>query len=294
MEIQIERQKETLEFELPISSELQPAQPQIDYKKVLHECGTAELIEFTLGIGCPVQCNRYCPQEVLIKKYGNKERLMSFEGFKQILAKVPKNVQLNFGGFCEPFVNPEFVRMAEFAYNFGYKIQVFTTLHGATRSDVERLLNLQYTSFALHLRDGHVAKFKPTQEYKDNVFRILEGIPNVQLCIMNELFKSNNRENTARGILPAAKTVGYCHKLDTPQFVLLPDGSMYVCCMDFGLRHPVGNLLQESYRTIKQRFLTREKTPGLCAYCSESTSQRRTLYNNVVGKAKRIGRSAFQ
>jgi hypothetical protein len=293
LEIIGEKQKEVFEFELPLSSELQPTKQKINYKKILKDCGICESIEFSLGIGCPVQCSRYCPQEVLIERYGNKERLMSFDVFKQILSKIPIDVQLNFAGFCEPFVNPDFVRMAEYAFNFGYKLQVFTTLFGAKRSDVERLLDLEFTSFCLHLRDGHVAKFSPSQEYKDNVFRILEGIPNVQLSLMNELFKSNNRENTTRGILPTPKTVGYCNKLKTPSFVLLPDGSVQLCCMDFGLKHAVGNLITEDYARIKKRFLSSKITPSLCAYCTQSISPRRNLYNNVMLKAKRIGRKVL-
>jgi hypothetical protein len=275
------------------SNEPRPAQPTIDYKKVLHECGTAEYIEVTLNIGCPVQCSRFCPQEVLTQKYTSKERIMTFETFKQILPKIPKRVQLNFAGFCEPFTNPDFIRILEFAASFGYKLQLFTTLHGATANDVERLVKIQFNSFALHLRDGTSVKFKATQEYKDNVFRVLEAIPNVSLCLMNELFQTNNRENVARGILPSPKTVGYCRKLETPQFVLLPNGDLTLCCMDFGLEHKVGNILDETYLTIRRRFLANKKAPKLCSYCSASISQKQNMYNNIVQKTKSIGRKAL-
>ena len=37
---------------------------------------------------------------------------------------------------------------------------------------------------------------------------------------------------------------------DFNQWVLLPDGTVTLCCMDFGLRHPLGNLLNNDYDYI--------------------------------------------
>jgi hypothetical protein len=59
------------------------AAPKADYKRILQTCHNQDVLEFTLAMGCPVNCKQYCPQEVLLKKYGNKERMMSFDTFKQ-------------------------------------------------------------------------------------------------------------------------------------------------------------------------------------------------------------------
>ncbi len=213
---------------------------------------------------------------------------MSFDTFKQILSVVPTSVSLNFAGFCEPFINPDFARMAEYAYYNGYRLQVSTTLYGAKASDVEKLINLEYEVFCIHLRDGKHVKFPLTTEYQRNVFRIVEGIPNVVITVMNELFETNNRENVTRGILPQRKNVGFCQKLETPQFVVLPNGDAALCCMDFGLKHLVGNLLDEDYTTIRSRFLNRKVGHSLCAYCSFNTPYSSRVYNKVVSKGKNI------
>ena len=114
----------------------------------------SEYMEFTLAIGCPVNCHRYCPQEVLLQNYGRAPRQMSLENFKTMLANVPKHVAIDFSGFCEPCVNPEFADMAKHAYKEGYKIHVATTLQGASNKTVKDLLDLQYEGFVLHLPDG--------------------------------------------------------------------------------------------------------------------------------------------
>lgn len=241
----------------------------INYKAIHKELDTTEWVEFTLAIGCPVGCHKYCPQDVLLRNYGQQSRMMSLELFKNILEKIPKTVCIDFAGFCEPFTNPDFVNMAEYAYHNGYELMVYSTLHGAKSSDIDRLLQLNYREFCLHLRDGQIVKFPSTPEYEHNVIRIIEGIPNLTFSLMNELFETNNRENVTRDILPKTKKVGFCRKLVTPQFILLPNGSMQLCCADFGLKHTVGNLLTEDYDTIKKRFLERNGYyyPS-CVYCN--------------------------
>jgi hypothetical protein len=264
---------------------------QTDYKKVLQNAFNTDMLEFTLAVGCPVQCKRYCPQEVFLQKYGNNPRMLSFNAFKQILYDVPTNVTLNFAGFCEPFVNPDFSRMAEYAYNKGYNLQVATTLYGAKSSDIDRLLDLEYQVFCIHMRDGKVVNFQLTPEYQDNFFRVIEGVPNVVFTIMNGLFSSNNRENVTRGVLPKPKAVGFCQKLITPQFVVLPNGDAFLCCQDFGLKHKMGNLFTEAYAEIKQRFIqNKNHYYQLCSYCSFNKPYSEVLYSKVVSRGKNVMR----
>lgn len=289
MEIQGKRSslESIQQFAIETNSNFVVEKPQTDYRQLFLDC-SKEQMEFTLAVGCPVNCSRYCPQEVFVKKYGNNERLMTFEAFKEILANLPNIVTVQFAGFCEPFVNPDFVRMAEYAQHNGYRLNVFTTLYGAKASDVERLLNLEYGIFCLHLRDGHIVNFPLTTEYKNNVFKIIEGLPNVTFSLMNKLFTSNNREKVTRGILPQPKRVGSCSKFVNPQFVVLPNGQVQLCCQDFGLQHTVGNLLKEDYADIKKRFQTRKCSYRLCEYCDWCTPYTRYLYNQLAAKVKKV------
>jgi hypothetical protein len=61
------------------------------------------------------------------------------------------------------------------------------------------------------------------------------------------------------------------------QNILLPDGKVVLCCMDYGLRHVLGNLLTDSYRDLFRSQTYRDLVfnlshngDALCRYCSES------------------------
>jgi hypothetical protein len=230
---------------------------------------SSEYVEFTLAIGCPVSCHRFCPQEVLLRNYGDAPRQMSFENFKTMLSHIPKSVAIDFSGFCEPCVNPAFSQMAKYAYMEGYRIHVATTLEGASNQTVKDLLDLRYEGFVLHLPDGKNAKIKLSDEYKNNLFCVMQGIPNLQYVTMNELFVSNQREKLCRGELPKPRRVGVCRKTRTPQLVVMPDGRVQSCDMDFALKYTLGNLLKDDYETLVKRFKAQQHSYELCHYCSK-------------------------
>lgn len=62
--------------------------------------------------------------------------------------------------------------------------------------------------------------------------------------------------------------------------ILLPDGRVLLCCMDYGMKHVLGNLLQQSYEEIingseMQRLKCAingdESIDLLCRGCSSAT-----------------------
>ena len=81
-------------------------------------------MEITTVIGCRVQCT-FCPQTLLMDKYEEKNItdkitwgkpvIMSFDTFKTCLDKLPKNVETDFSGYAEPWLNPECTKMILFA-----------------------------------------------------------------------------------------------------------------------------------------------------------------------------------
>ena len=72
-------------------------------------------MEINTMIGCRVDCD-FCPQTLLMNEYSSQANvenlsygnqvLMSFENFKTCLDKIPKKMEVSFGGFSEPFLNP--------------------------------------------------------------------------------------------------------------------------------------------------------------------------------------------
>ncbi len=230
-----------------------------------------ECLEITTQIGCPVNCLKYCPQEVTSSRYFG-ERTLSLDNWQIILSHIPKRLPIVFSGFCEPFANNRAIDLIDMAYEDGHPLAMYTTLYQASRSDVERLVNYPYLVFCLHLPDGEAMRIPLSQEYKDNVFTVLQKVKNVQFAIMNNTFESNNRQNVARGLHTKGKPVRYCVKFYHPQFVLLPNGDVSICCMDYGLWHVLGNLSVDDYADIRQNFLARRRTFKLCSLCSWNVS----------------------
>lgn len=254
---------------------------------------SSEYVEFTLAIGCPVNCHKYCPQEVLVRNYGKATRMMSLNSFKTMLSNIPKKVMIDFSGFCEPCVNPSFIDMAKYALKEGYRIHVATTLQGASNQTVKDMLALKYEGFVLHLPDGRYSNFCLTDEYKENVFRIMQGIPNIQYITMNDLFISNERENLCRGILPKPRKVGFCRKTANPQFVIMPDGRVQTCDMDFKLEYTLGNLLDTPYETLVKKFRSKQPSLSMCHYCKKYYSLDRYLIYTVAGKLGYFNKSKW-
>lgn len=254
---------------------------------------SSEYVEFTLAIGCPVNCQKFCPQEVLVKNYGKGTRLMSLENFTVMLDNIPKNVMIDFSGFCEPCVNPSFSQMAKHALQKGYRIHVATTLQGASNQTVKDLLDLKYEGFVLHLPDGRYSNFQLTSEYKENIFCIMQGIPNIQYITMNDLFISNERENLCRGILPKPRRVGFCRKTSSPQLVVMPDGRVQTCDMDFKLEYTLGNLLDTPYEALVKQFRAKQSSFNMCHYCKKYYPIDRFLIYTVAGKLGYFNKSKW-
>jgi radical SAM protein with 4Fe4S-binding SPASM domain len=244
-----------------------------------HLMDSTEYLEVTTHVGCSVNCKKYCPQEVLVKRYGNNPRNLSLDSFKKMISTVPTEVILVFSGFCEPFLNPECVDLMEYAHQKGHRLILNTTLVGLKLSDLDRLSNLNIIKGILHLPDYYDNAHIPiTDEYKSLLVRFLKLFPNMQYISMNDQFPTNNHENVTRGILPKRKWYPIsCAKLHTPQYILFPNADVYMCCMDFGLDLKIGNLLTDTYSQIREsEHLKRIKHDNiigrdtLCRYCSFS------------------------
>ena len=63
-------------------------------------------LEITTRTGCSCMCE-YCPQTTFIKQYTSKKRDidMTMETFVKCLDNIPREVDLHFTGYVEPFLN---------------------------------------------------------------------------------------------------------------------------------------------------------------------------------------------
>lgn len=241
-------------------------------------------MEITTGIGCRVQCN-FCPQPLLMDRYQEKNQiddiawgnpaLMSFENFKVSIDKIPKHVDIHFSGFFEPWINPECTKMLLYAHETGHTIQVFTTLVGMTTSDVERFKHIPFKKFSLHLPDVEkFAKIAITKNFLCVLRKILSSkIRHLHCMSMGKLPDVIQREiginlyrphymhdragtgdfgdKTAKKFGPLICSRASKNGVNTlDENVLLPNGDVCLCCMDYDTDYVIGNLLNSDYDSL--------------------------------------------
>lgn len=212
-----------------------------------------ETLEITTNTRCSVGCF-HCPQDVLKRSYCGQE-WMSLDNFKGALRTVPKTVLIDFSGFSEPFLNPKCVDMLEIATFGGYSVYLNTTLVGLHFEDIERLKKCNIKGVTLHLPDNIGSSRIPiTPEYGRVLAEFLASQLICSVSIHNDLFVSNERAGACKDA-PQRHVRGqfYCKKLVHPQFVMMPNCDLQLCCMDWGCSTTVGNLLVSGYEEIRDK-----------------------------------------
>jgi radical SAM protein with 4Fe4S-binding SPASM domain len=248
-------------------------------------------LEITTMVGCRVACV-YCPQDKISHRYIGADRMMNFDDFKTYMEKVPRRVMVHFTGFAEPFLNPRCTDMVEYVANRGHPIYVSTTLSGMTREDINRLSKLAYYQFQIHLPSaGKLMNLAINDEYfallsnlvtagiiTDFHFHGNEVHPVVGAWLKEHAGNLNTekvKKRTSKAVTTAAKPSGKLHCDRIYQNVLLPNGDVVLCCMDWSAEYVLGNLkrdrFEDLYRSETFRRVVRGlKKPGsdlLCRTC---------------------------
>jgi hypothetical protein len=266
-------------------------------------------LEFTTSIppkGCVIDC-AFCPQKTLLNVY-KADKTMTFENFKHVIDKLPKEIRITFSGFTEPWLNKRATDMLLYAYEQGHPVSAFTTGVGMTVEDVERLKDVKFTTgpnggFCLHLPDQErIAKHPITPRYLEVIKRFKELESEIQgfyvMCmgevhddikpywpnasvpefwsragnllgeaiIKPELQKYQDRfKHMDHGNVP--RTCGCVE--DLYHNVVLPNGDVSLCCMDYGLEQIIGNIYEQEYEDI----IPKPKTCfSLCQRCENGVS----------------------
>tara|TARA_Y100000034_G_C6870091_1_gene397103 strand:- start:111 stop:923 length:813 start_codon:yes stop_codon:yes gene_type:complete len=211
------------------------------------------MLEITTKLPCPNNCN-ICPQAKLAEAYKG-EKVLSFENFKKIIKKIPKNISICFAGFSEPFINKNCVDMIVEA-DKNHKINIFTTGVGMTLEDVQKIKHIKFSSFMLHLPDDKYFNLKKTETYNKVISSLKSEIPNLRTMRLDD---DPDKLVTRSGLLSfkpsvywtgtvACKMSFYQNKFN--RNILLPNCDVVICCMDYGLEYPMGNLLNEEYESL--------------------------------------------
>ncbi len=252
------------------------------------------ILEITPIIGCTVNC-KFCPQSLLLNTYfaqdRKRKRVLMLDEYKSILEKLPEDTLIEFAGFVEPFLNEDAVDMMEYTQERGYEMTLFTTLVGLTKEKLSRVLKLSFSNVVLHTPDvNNYAHIPVTSEYLE----LLDTIINAHNTDGSPFITSANCQSEphpaileeTRGRLKIwceltdragaldknAENLAHAHKIgkiscsradNLNHNVLLPDGSVVLCCNDFGMKHILGNLLTDDYRTIIHSEAMRQVKRGM-------------------------------
>ena len=273
---------------------------------------TTATLEITTMLGCPLKCT-FCPQDQLKAAYGKlSDKYMSLETFSTVLNKLPLHVRVDFAGMAEPWVNPHATEMLRAALERGHRVAIYTTLYNMSVDDsiyITTDLLPKYESqievVCLHLPDENMNMrgYKGSDQYRHvlmNFLSIASSFPRLTAMTMD---KSGRIHPDLRDMIPnlnawkghsRAGSLGeeQTKKLDamvppqkdfplvcakTPfydQNVLLPNGDVALCCMDYGLTTILGNLLTHDYwdlfsshELLKLRMENQKPGFSKCSIC---------------------------
>lgn len=197
---------------------------------------------------------------------------MNIEDFRDFLDKVPTSTDIHFSGFTEPWHNPDCMSMILYAHSKGHDISVFTTGFGMRKEHIMSLQKIPFKKFSIHLPDADgFMKTKFDSDYLNLLIALLFstiqnldfftiGKPHPKIVEIighhpftnrihtraNTLNRKVNELNTAISQVVISERIKgksiICRKNRMYSNVLLPNGDVYLCCMDYSLKHKIGNL----------------------------------------------------
>jgi radical SAM protein with 4Fe4S-binding SPASM domain len=248
-------------------------------------------LEITTILPCTNAC-KFCPQEVLLEAYGDNNPELDFWTFGLLLDKIPKDVQIHFSGFSEPFLNRSSSLMMAHAYRMGYKLSLYSTLVGLIYNDLYFLKGIEFDGITIHVPDDWNFTVDNIDDWLVNYnvfasyFKIDSAayyIGNADDKISKRFHKADNHcltsrcNNVNRDVIPRVKRItGNINCVSGGHApVLLPNGDVVICCMDWGLKHKLGNLCSDSWEDLfnsekfkkVQASWADESIETICRYC---------------------------
>lgn len=272
-------------------------------------------LAITTIAGCRNQCS-YCPQKSFVRSYRriSEQLKMSMDTFRKCITTVPLDVCLSFSGFCEPWLNPDCTRMILHAHEKGFRIRVNTTLVGMSPEDVHQIKTIPFVKFVVHLPDDSGLTHIKTDDPYHEVLKLL-----IDAGINNMAWKFH-KSRPGIDVLPEVKRIlkiSRCHIRyaglnnragninakdeyisfnrgsilqpcqDFNHNILLPNGGVTLCHMDWSLQHILGNLTQTSYADLfhgrafqeLNKALCDPESDILCRHCEKDIVRRNILQN---------------
>lgn len=184
--------------------------------------------------------------------------------------------------------------MILYAAEKGFPLALYTTLQGATERDYEALKCVKFEVVTIHLPDCEGrSHFKITQEYKELLSKwpcnnyschgeIDPGVlPWINWYNKNLITFMHDRAGNVScrphiSINPGQSMHCVTSGKNMDHNVLLPNGEVLMCCMDYGMTGVFGDLFMEEYKDVlnsdtacKMRK-TLECGESICRHCANA------------------------
>lgn len=231
-------------------------------------------IEITTKLPCTNAC-KYCPQGLLNRNYEGDPEL-TWDTLKTMLDKVGPDMPIHFSGFGESFLHDGCDHLIRDIYNNENPVELFTTLVGMDKFDINLLELIDFERLVVHLPDDvyfkvDKKKYIPLAKYfagrmknaeyitvYDDHSKAREWSKLLGVEVNNEKMVSRSGEV---GFVSSWLIDGAVECADNRQWqpVMLPNGDLYICCNDYGLDNKVGNIVTDSMNQIEKNIVAYEK-----------------------------------
>ena len=218
--------------------------------------------------------------------------MMDFDDYKKAIDKVPAGTRIDFSGMCEPFVNPRCTDMILYAAEKGFPLALYTTLQGATMEDWKRLKDICFEVVTIHLPDKNDrSHFNITGEYLALLAAwpchnyschgqvddyVLPYLKQRNLITFMHDRAGNVECRPHRDISPDSSLYCITSGKAMDHNVLLPDGTVIMCCMDYGMTGVFGNLFEQDYYEVLNSEAacamrdTLNRGESICRHCANA------------------------
>jgi radical SAM protein with 4Fe4S-binding SPASM domain len=181
-------------------------------------------------------------------------------------------------------------------------VAVVTTLVGFRQNDLDILRDIKFSPFQLHVPDD--SNFKvPNEDKWLETYELFTQHFHAEAVVYHlgalsaklkrkvadvhgyssVLTRANNVDPGVAKPVSRHKGVIKCWASGNlfNQNVMMPNGDVYLCCMDWSLQHKLGNLHEQSYEELHQSeeyrkiccSMTDDSVETICRYCERSGSR---------------------
>lgn len=245
-------------------------------------------VEFTLTAACALGCS-YCPQGAYARAYRTRPgpRSMTLDNYERMLVNIADTTRnIDFSGYAEPLHNPYWLEIFRHTLDRGYTVTLFSTLADASCDDLDRLSDLAISRIYVHLLDRIAQRDKLSffiercrEHNRDFVFIYFdEDGRELASAFQGQVSCERWTAHSRAGLLDVGRRyvpgpVSCCEQREFCS-VVLPNGDVHICCMDFALQHRIGNLLERPLSQIHHsdaalafRATMASTRDGICNHC---------------------------